>query len=1000
MSPHQKETIIASPCHTGTHLSVPCPAFMHLSPEIAQDEQLFRLMLDNALDAFIAIDEDSHILEWSQQAEKIFGWKRQEVLGRTLTETIIPQRYKAAHLAGLKHYLDSGEHQLLGRRVEIFACRRDGSEFPVELAITPLKQEGRLVFSAALHDISHSKELEQQIQHQASFTKSILDGMADAVTVADVTGRLTLVNPAAQRLLNLQPPDKFPDQTYHDYQLIKPDGKTPYPDHERPMVRALQGEEIQGFIALIRHENLHEDAWVWINARPLLDQNGDVEGGVLVFHDITELRKREKELSQQAYMLQKRASLLDLSHDAIFTSDMTDAITFWNRSAERLYGYSRADAVGHNCHALLKAEYPVPLADIKASVHETGQWQGEIRLRARDGREIIAFSQWALERRDGFPWLYLQTHTDITQQVQTAQALHETSENYRLLVETTTDFAIFMTDPVGIISSWNPGAEKIMGLTQEEAVGRPASDLFTPEDRKSGQPELELESARQLGRADDMRWHLRKDGTRFWANGVAMPLRNKDGSLRGFVKVMRDHTEERLAEEQTQFLALHDMLTGLPNRVHFSNQLHLAIAQSERSQIPLAVLLLDLDRFKYVNDTFGHHTGDLMLKEVASRILSSVRETDTVARLGGDEFVVIQAHATQPAAAVTLAKKLIHELGQPYHLDGHEILSGTSVGISSFPLDATNPVDLLKHADLALYQAKDAGRGNYQFYTPALTEEKHWKKNRELALREALEQNRFSLYYQPQIDLSSWKITSVEALLRWQASELEIVLPGEFIEIAEESDLIVKIGEWALRQACTQLKKWQEEGMANLRISLNCSARQFSDPEFVRGIPPILDETGLTPACLELEIPESMLASHPEIKEQLTGLRSKGVRITIDNYGIGTTALIDLKEFAVDGLKIDKAFVQHLPHRRQDSAIASAIISLAHDLGIGVTAGGVETAEQLAYLKSRDCTSAQGFIFSPPVPAKKFEELMLSGYWSRINRMPSLANNALFKDVH
>ena len=957
-------------------------------------------MLDNALDAFIAIDEHSHILEWSQQAENIFGWKRQEVLGIALTDTIIPQRYKSAHLTGLKHYLDTGEHQLLGRRVEIFACRKDGSEFPVELAITPLKQEGRLIFSASLRDISRSKELEQEIQHQANFTRSILDCMPDAVTVADVSGRLTLINPVAQRLLNLRPPDEFPDQTYHDYQLLEPDGKTPYPDEDRPMARALRGEEAHGLTALIRHENLDEDAWVCINARPLLDQQGQLAGGILVFHDITELRKRELELAHQAHVLNKRASLLDLSHDAILTSDMNDAITFWNRSAERLYGYSRDEAIGRNGKALLKTHFPVPLAEIKAIVHETGYWQGEVRQRARDGREIIAFSQWALERRDGFPWLYLQTQTDITQQVQTAQALHETSENYRLLVETTTDFAIFMTDTAGQITSWNPGAEKILGMTQQEAIGRPFNALFTPEDRNNGQPELELESARKIGRAENMRWHLRKDGVRIWANGVTMPLRNKDGSLRGFVKIMRDQTAERLAEEQTQFLALHDMLTGLPNRVHFSNQLHLAIAQSERSQIPLAVLLLDLDRFKYVNDTFGHHTGDLMLKEVASRILSSVRETDTVARMGGDEFVVIQSNATQPAAAVTLAKKLIHELAQPYHLEGHEILSGTSVGISSFPRDATNPVDLFKYADLALYQAKNAGRGNFQFYTPALTEEKHWKKNRELALREALEQDRFSLYYQPQIDLSSWEITSVEALLRWQTSELELVLPGEFIDIAEESGLIVKIGEWALRQACTQLKKWQEEGMANLRISLNCSARQFADPEFVRGIPPILEESGIAPSRLELEIPESMLASHPEIKEQLTSLRSQGVRITIDNYGIGTTALIDLKEFAVDGLKIDKAFVQHLPHRRQDAAIAAAIISLAHDLGIGVTAGGVETAEQLAYLKSRDCTSAQGFIFSPPVSAQKFEELMLSGYWSRINRIPSLANAAQLKDLH
>jgi EAL domain-containing protein (putative c-di-GMP-specific phosphodiesterase class I) len=240
----------------------------------------------------------------------------------------------------------------------------------------------------------------------------------------------------------------------------------------------------------------------------------------------------------------------------------------------------------------------------------------------------------------------------------------------------------------------------------------------------------------------------------------------------------------------------------------------------------------------------------------------------------------------------------------------------------------------------------------------------------------------------------------VEALLRWQPDEMEVLLPDDFLDLAEETGLIVKIGEWALRQACTQVKKWQGEGMGSFRISLNCSARQFSDPEFVGSIRPILDETGLAPSCLELEVSESLFAGHPQIKDQVATLRREGVHVTIDNYGTGTVALIDLKDFEVDGLKIDKAFVQHLPHRRKDSAIASAIISLAHELGIHVSAGGVETAEQLAYLKARDCTSAQGFLFSPPVPAEKFEQLMLSGQWSHINRLPQLNDSTPFKDLH
>jgi diguanylate cyclase (GGDEF)-like protein/PAS domain S-box-containing protein len=720
----------------------------------------------------------------------------------------------------------------------------------------------------------------------------------------------------------------------------------------------------------------------------------------VVFHDITELRRREEALARQALLLQEQAGLLDLAHDAILVRNPDDLITYWNHSAEKLYGFTREEAIGRVSHLLLATQFPMPLDEIRALMRDKRYWEGELVQTTRDGRELTVFSQWALDIQNGCPLRYLETNTDITQRIQTERALRQLQENYRLLVEASTDYAILMIDPAGMIMSWNAGAENILGLSQREAIGQPVASLFTPEDRDIGEPMRELEEARTRGRSEDDRWHLRRNGTRFWATGVVTPLWNEDGSLRGFVKIMRDQTTHRLAEEQTQFLANHDVLTGLPNRVSFSSRLHQAIARSERNHIPFVMLLLDLDKFKHVNDTYGHHVGDLLLKEVALRILSTLRETDFVARLGGDEFVVIQADVEQPEAVETLARKLIIELGRPYDLDSIEVISGASVGICAYPVDGGNSVELLKRADLALYRAKSAGRGTYQFYTSDLFSEKILKKDREQALRNALENHEFELYYQPQIDLRSWKISTVEALLRWQSADLEMVLPNEFLDVAEETGIIVEIGEWALRQACGQVKQWQDQGLTGLRISVNCSARQFSDPQFVKRIRPILLETGLSSSCLELEITESMLARHAEIKEQLAELRALGVRITIDNYGTGTTALIDLKEFEVDGLKIDKAFVQHLPHRRKDSAITSAIISLAHNLGIGVSAGGVETAEQLAYLKARDCTSAQGFIFSPPIPAAKFEELMLNGSWSRINRLPPFNDATVFKDLH
>ncbi len=846
-----------------------------LFQEASRAENLYRAIIDNALDAYVAINENGVILEWSTQAERAFGWLRDDVVGKPLHDILIPPRYRAAHMEGLRRFRQDRHGAILNRRVEMHALRSDGAEIPVELTVVSIASADRTIFFAFLRDISRRKALEKELQQQASITSSILHSMAGAVIVADLAERLIMVNPAAQRLFSLDPvgPGQGRVQTMSDFMLLQPDGKTPYPETERPMRRALRGECVDDMIALAKHDGLSDGIWVSANARPLVDSEGRTTGGVVVFHDITQLRWREQELAQS-------------------------------------------------------------------------------------------------------------------------------KEDFRLLVETSTDYAIIMLDPNGVILSWNWGAERILGLTAQEAIGSYVGTLFTSEDRDMGEPFRELEVARSTGRSDDDRWHLRRNGSRFWAAGVVTSLHNDDGSLRGFVKIMRDQTEQRLAEEQTRFLANHDGLTGLPNRVNFSNHLHRAMALSQRNDVPLALLLLDLDRFKYVNDTFGHHTGDLLLKEVGLRIVSSIRETDFVARLGGDEFIIVQSDVSQPAAAETLARKLVQELGRPYVLEGQEVLSGASVGLCLFPRDGKNSVELLKRADLALYRAKHAGRHTYRLYSAELFDEQAWKRDREAALRGALKNHQFELYYQPLVDLNSWKISTVEALLRWNATEQETVLPNEFMDIVEQTGLIVEIGEWALREACHQVRRWQAQGLGDLRLSVNCSARQFGDPKFVAMIPSVLKDSGLAPASLELEVPESMLAQHPEIKEQLSELRALGIRLTIDNFGTGATALMDFKDFEIDVLKIDKAFVQHLPHRREDSAIASAIISLAHNLGIAVVAGGVETAEQLAYLKARDCTGAQGFIFSPPVPAQKFEELMLNGTWSRINRLPAMSDAIVFNDFH
>jgi PAS domain S-box-containing protein len=451
--------------------------------ETTRNNDLHRFHLDNALDAFIAIDSQGRIIEWSRQAEQMFGWRKDEILTKPAIETLIPSREQKKYARKIHRLFASDDAPTPRHLLDVIACHRDGHEIPIELGITPIWNAGQRILLFSARDISGQKRLEHDLQYHADLTQSILDCMPDAVAVADITGRLILVNPAAQRLLNLQPLDKVPGQTYHNYQLLQADEQTSYPESERPMVRALRGEHVQGMLALVRHEDLNGDVWVSVNARPLRGGDGKLAGGIAVYHDITELRQRETELRQQAHVLHKRVSLLELSHDAIVTCDMDDNITFWNHRAEDLYGIDRSEALGRNYNELLQTQYPVPLAEIKAIVHEKRRWQGEVKQRARNGQEIIVISQWALEFRDGIPWRYLQTHTDITENVHTEQALRESQENYRLLVDTTTDFAIIMMDPEGIISSWNSGAEKILGMSADEAVGRPISAFCTPEDR-------------------------------------------------------------------------------------------------------------------------------------------------------------------------------------------------------------------------------------------------------------------------------------------------------------------------------------------------------------------------------------------------------------------------------------------------------------------------------------------------------------------------------------
>jgi len=438
--------------------------------------------------------------------------------------------------------------------------------------------------------------------------------------------------------------------------------------------------------------------------------------------------------------------------------------------------------------------------------------------------------------------------------------------------------------------------------------------------------------------------------------------------------------ERKRAEDRLSYLAHHDILTSLPNRTLFVERLQRAVIEADRHERLVGVLYIDLDHFKNINDTLGHEAGDLLIRAAAERLTGCVRAGDTVSRMSGDEFTLVISDMGHVDDATRVAQKILDVFTVPFYVSERELFVSPSIGITLYPFDDRDVEGLLRNADIAMYRAKELGRNNYQFYTAELTTRAHHRLTLAGALHRAVSHNEFQIHYQPIVDLDSGRVTSLEALLRWQHPEWGLTAPMQFIPLAEETGLIIPIGEWVLFEACRQARAWQAEGHAELRVSVNLSARQFQQKRLIAQIADVLQASGLDPDCLELEITESAIMHNTDhtitILQVVAGL---GVHLSIDDFGIGYSSLSYLKRFPVDTLKIDRSFIRDIPHDADDAAIASAIIAMAHALDIRVIAEGVETEEQLAFLRTRRCHGVQGLFFSKPVPADDVPALLRPG---------------------
>ena len=435
--------------------------------------------------------------------------------------------------------------------------------------------------------------------------------------------------------------------------------------------------------------------------------------------------------------------------------------------------------------------------------------------------------------------------------------------------------------------------------------------------------------------------------------------------------------EKTRADERIEYLASHDGLTDLPNREIFNQLLHFTIEAARRYQRRFAVLFIDLDRFKIINDSLGHEAGDILLVETANRLRQSLRSSDVVARLGGDEFVVILESTAESQDIEVIAQTLLSALSQPVQLSGHECHTTASIGIAMFPDDGTDVQTLTKNADMAMYLAKEDGKNGFRFFTKAAKTQSIERLTLETSLRRALDREEFSLHYQPKVDLASGQITGVEALLRWTHPELGMLSPVQFIPLAEETGLIVPIGRWVLKQACAQNMAWQRQGLRPVSMAVNLSPRQFADEGLLHDIDDALNACGMSPTLLQLEVTESMVMQNvARAVRILEAIRSRGIRLAIDDFGTGYSSMSLMKQFPIDTIKIDRSFVRNLADDCEDQAIAQAIISMGKALGLTIVAEGVETTEQETFLRDHACDEMQGFLFSKPVPPEDMPQLL------------------------
>ncbi|HUK03124.1 MAG TPA: EAL domain-containing protein [Steroidobacteraceae bacterium] len=916
---------------------------------------LYQRIFEFSRDALLVIDQQGRVAHCNAPAERMFGYSRAELTGQSV-DILIP----------LRRFVSEPPTEPSGTSLVLRGRRKDGSEFTVDTVVHPIElASGRGMLCVARDDIGERRQVQESLRTHAEKLQGLFELSQLGIALCDMSGRYIEFNEAFREITGYS----SEELKSLDYWALTPKS------YEADEARQLADLERTGRYGPYEKQYRRKDGTL-----VPLQLNGIVitgsEGQKLIWsivEDITERKNAERILieSEARMRMSVSASNLGVMDINLPTDELThnyhygamlglDALSKFKtrmQVVELIHPDDRDRVVGE-FESYLRGDAPT--------------YSTEYRIRTAHGDWKWIASSGAVVERDpnGAPIRFAGTHADVSERKKSEEQLRLAASVFE-----STHEAIVITDWARSIVSVNRAFLESTGFAAADVIGRHIGMLNAAQQ----EPRQYAAMWRQIDESGRWRgelWRRRAGGATYPTLTAVAAVRNSGGAITHYIDISVDITQHKRAEEHIWKLAHVDPLTGVSNRMHLQERAQRALATAQTEGTMLALVLIDLDRFKNINDSLGHMTGDRLLQAVAERLQRVARASDTVSRLGGDEFLLL-CSVDEVEAIEHIVQRLLKVLGSPYRIDGHCLQVTPSVGIGVYPRDGASFEDLLKSADTAMYKAKESGRNTFRFFTPNMHAAALERLMLENDLRQALAEKRFVLHYQPQIDLRSGALIGVEALIRWHHPKLGLVLPAKFIPIAEETDLILSIGAWAMREACRQMREWQDAGVLAVPVAVNLSARQLARGDLVERVGAALHASGLPGASLEIEITESMLIEETDqTLQSIRGLEELGVKVAMDDFGIGYSNLSCLKRFPLRRLKIDRSLVRELTVGEGDHAIVSAIISMGHSLGLRVLAEGVESNEQLAILRALECDEAQGYLYGKPMPAAELERLL------------------------